>query len=275
VWAVRNAIPPYNTPVSWRPFVANNGEYQGFELNPTWFLQPTPAVKGLMDNPEVRANVPAFTQAVSEVPTLRSPLQMISPDAARIFAEKILGARLPTPREWQAALQAAGPAPAGNFRGPNFQNLFNYLRDYNVEGQTIPWRPNEGAFRPRVVVDGRRTNYPDDGRSSDDRDESRFWFTSVDDGPAAKNFVNLTGNISTFLQDGTGIFYVAGGSVLSPPGVDFSQPQRVEGTTMIGARPGTEAYSDVGIRPAFEAPPGFKERYNLLELVRKQGFLTW
>jgi hypothetical protein len=68
---------------------------------------------------------------------------------------------------------------------------------------------------------------------------------------------------------------VAGGSVLSPPGIDFTQPQRVEGSSLIGGKSGTEAFSDVGIRPAFDAPPGFKERYRFLELVRKQGFLTW
>jgi len=274
-WAVRgNTIRPYNTPVSWRPYVTSNGEYQGFEVNPSWFLQMTSLVSGLMTDAILNSQ-PVLRQVVTEVPSPRSPLQMVSPEAAKIFAERILGARLPTPREWEEVLKVAGKPVAANFRGPNFQELFNFLRDYKTEdGVTIPWRPNEGTFRPRERVDGRLVPAPDDGRSSEDRDESRFWFTSVDEGPATGKFINLTGNVSIFLHDGT-TPYVAGGSVLSPPGVDFTKPQPVQGSNVIGARSGTEAYADVGIRPAFEAPPGFKERFKLLELVRKQGFLTW
>lgn len=284
VWAVRDAIKPPDMPVSWRPVVSNTGQYEGFELNPTWFLYPSPPMKGLMDdllpNPATKSSpidraadnkVRAFTQAMSkaEAPSLRSPMQQISFEAAKNFAEKMLGARLPTTREWQAVLQAVGKPPSTNLRGQNFQELFEYFRDYNVAGQTIRWRPNEGAFRP-----GKRGTFVDDGRSSEDRDESRFWFTSVDDGPATAGFINLTGNISIYLQDGF-TSYVAGGSVLSPPSVDFTQPQKTEGASMVGGKSGTEAYSDVGIRPAFDAPPGFKERYKFLVLVRQQGFLTW
>jgi hypothetical protein len=133
------------------------------------------------------------------------------------------------------------------------------------------------VFLPRVATpDGQRRNYVDDGQAGADPDESRFWFAPVDEGPATGGFINLTGNVSVFLEDTTAKqFYVAGGSVLSPPGVDFTQPQKVEAASLIGAKPGTEAYSDVGLRPAFDAPPGFKERYKLLVLVREQGFLTW
>jgi hypothetical protein len=276
LWAVRATnSEPFNTPVGWRPAVSNTGSYQGLELNEAWFIRTTALVKGQIDDPAVRAQVRPLAQAVAEVPTLRSPLQYVSPEAAKILTEKMLGARLPTPAEWQAVLQVTGKPAAANFRGPNFQELFEYLRNYNVANQTIPWRPNEGAFRPKVPSGTGRANYVDDGRTSEDRDESRFWFTSVDDGPETGGFINLLGNISIFLEDGTSAFFVAGGSVLSPPEIDFTKPQKVEGAGMIGARPGTEAYSDVGIRPAFSAPPGFKERYRLLELVRKQGFLTW
>jgi hypothetical protein len=272
VWAARETISkPANTPVSWRPVVTNNGRYDGFEVNPSWFTYPGPTVKELIDNPTVMGQLRPLTQMVSEVPTARSPLQYVSPEAAKIFSEKILGARLPTTREWEAVLQVAGTPAAGNFRGPNFQELFEFLRNYTGGGLPIQWRPNEGAFRPRVGG----ANFVDDGRSSGDRDESRFWFTSVDEGPATGGFVNLTGNVSIFLEElGTGAFYVAGGSVLSPPGVDFNVPQKVAGG-LVGGKAGTEAFADVGLRPAFDAPPGFKERFRFLELVRKQGFLTW
>ncbi len=279
VWAVGDSYnKPYNKPMAWRPHITSSGKYEGLELNPSWFFYTTAAVKGLLDDPEVRAKTPALEQAAVETPSLRSPLQQVPPDVAKIFAEKILGARLPTLREWQAVMKVVGRPAAGNFRGPNFQKLFNYLRDYNVAGQTIPWRPNEGVFLPRVASTpgGPRRNYVDDGQAGTDPDESRFWFAPVDEGPATGGFINLTGNVSVFLQDdATNQFYVAGGSVLSPPGIDFTQPQKVEAASLIGAKPGTEAYSDVGIRPAFAAPPGFRERYKLLVLVREQGFLTW
>ncbi len=280
VWAVGDSYnKPYNRPMAWRPRITSSGKYEGLELNTSWFFYTTAAVKGLLDDPDVRAKTPALAKAAAETPGLRSPLQQVPPDAAKIFAEKILGARLPTVREWDAVMKVVGTPAAGNFRGPNFQSLFNYLRDYNVAGQTIPWRPNEGVFLPRVAATtagGPRRNYVDDGLASANRDESRFWFSPVDEGPATGGFINLTGNVSIFLQDDTANqFYVAGGSALSPPGVDFTQPQKVEAASLIGAKPGTEAYSDVGIRPAFAAPPGFRERYKLLVLVREQKFLTW
>lgn len=275
-WATRDTqAKPYGAAVGWRPRIRNDGTYDGLELNSSWYLLNIALVNGLMDDADFRTRYPALVQAMTEVPGPRSPLQQVSPEAAKIIAEKMLGARLPTRREWQATLEVVGKPTAANFRGRNFQELFEGVRDYDKAGQVIPWRPNEGAFRPRVITEGRRSLYVDDGRTSEDRDESRFWFTSVDDGPATKGFVNLTGNVSIFLQDGTGDFYVAGGSVLSPPGIDFTEPQKVEGSGLIGGKGGTETYSDVGIRPAFEAPPGFKERYRFLELVRKQGYLTW
>jgi hypothetical protein len=269
---------PYNKPIAWRPRIDSTGRYDGFELNPTWFFYTTAAVKGLLDDPEVRTQHPELEEAVTEKPTLRSPLQLVPPDAAKILAEKMLGARLPTLREWQTVLKTVGTPPAGNFRGPTFQRLFAYLRDYNVAGQTIPWRPNEGAFPPMIANPGTtlRRKYVDDGAAAPGTDGTKLWFSPVDEGPAPGGFVNLTGNVSIYLYDGNERqFYVAGGSVLSPPGIDFTQPQKVESGGLIGAKPGKEPYTDVGIRPAFDAPPGFKERYKLLVLVRQQGFLTW
>ncbi len=276
VWATNEnaAAKPYDMPTAWTPRFSNDGKFIGLELNSSWYYLNTALVNGLKDNLKAdeafKSANPALNQALTEVPTRRSPLQQVSPDAARLIAEKMLGARLPSPREWQAVLAEVGKPVSGNFRGQNFQDLFNYLRSYNVAGQVIAWRPSAGAFRARL----NRVPYEDDGKASADRAENRFWFTPVDEGPSTKGFVNLTGNISIFLQEGS-TFYVAGGSVLSPPAIDFTQPQRVEGANLIGGKSGTEPYSDVGIRPAFDAPPGFKERYKFLELVRKQGFLTW
>ena len=174
----------------------------------------------------------------------------------------------------EAALKATdAPATKGYFyRGANFQKLFEFVRDYRGGGQTWVWRPNVGVFSP-----GRDDLKNDDGRAKPEADESRLWFRPVDEGPKVEGgFVNLLGNVSIFLSgDKPNEFYVAGGSVLSPPGIDFTQPQKIAtSTAMIGAKPGSEAYSDVGLRPAFDAPPGFKERFKLNQLVRNQKYLT-
>jgi hypothetical protein len=166
-------------------------------------------------------------------------------------------------------MKVVGKPAEANFRGPDFQRLFYYLRDYHVANQTVPWRPSDGAFKP-----GRK--YNDDGHADPAPDEGRLWFTTVDEGPVTKGFTNLMGNVSIFLFDPVAnAYFVAGGSALSPPELDFTQPQKVLAAGLIGAKPGTEPYSDVGVRPAFEAPPGFRERYKLLVLVREQKYLTW
>src|SRR5258708_6562220 len=95
-------------------------------------------------------------------------------------------------------------------------------------------------------------------------------------GAPAGGFFHLVGNVWIYLYDvAAKQFYVAGGSALSPPGIDFTQPQKVEAAGLVGAKRVTEGFSDVGLRPAFDAPPGFRERYKLLLLVRQQKFLTW
>ena len=269
---------PYDQPMGWKPRTDNSGKFVGLELDPTWFYFTTAPVKGLLDDTELRAAHPALAKAATEKPGLRSPLQQVPPEAAKAFTEQLLGARLPTPREWGAVMQVVGAPANGNFRGPDFQNLFYYLRDYKVAQQTISWRPNDGAFLPKVAVPGSnaRKKFVDDGHASTAPDVGRLWFGTVDEGPGTGGFINLTGNVSIFLHDPVAnAFFVAGGSALSPPDIDFTQPQKVEAAGLIGAKPGTEPYSDVGIRSAFEAPPGFRERYKLLLLVREQKFLTW
>ena len=272
---------PYNKPLVWRPRVSNTGAYNGIELNPTWISFPTSDVKGLLDDTDLRTKTPALDQVVAEKPTLRSPLQQVPPEAARIFAEKVLGARLPTPKEWEAVMQLFGPNPAGNFRGTSFKNLWTFIANYHAGGQSWTWRPNEGAFLPLVVTPGTtgRRKYADDGSVATEADKGSLWFAPVDEGPATGGFVHLVGNVSIYLYDPAvkpnPQFYAVGGSVLSPPGVDFMQPQKVEAAGLIGAKTVTEGFSDVGIRPAFDAPPGFRERYKLLLLVRQQAFLTW
>lgn len=270
---------PWNMPIAWRP----RSDFSGLELNiksdanpkAMWIYKPDAQVLGLFDNTELRAATPYLDLAFKETPDKRSPLQQISPVAAKIFVEKILGARLPTINEWQAVIKReGGNATSGYLRGPNFQKLWQYTESYNVANQRLIWRPNVGIFIPQDPATHEKLK--DNGQANATAEDNRQWFQKVDEGTISGKFVNLTGNVSIFLTGDKGDgFYVAGGSVLSPPGIDFTQPQKITAsTTMIGAKAGSEAYSDVGIRPAFDAPYGFKQRYRLLVLVRGRKYLT-
>jgi hypothetical protein len=267
---------PDDQPMSWRP----NLETGRPELNPTWFHFQTPLAKGLFDDDETLARTPVLAQAKAEKPTARSPLQHIPPGAAKILVERMLGARLPTVAEWDALMKTATPPATGIFRGESFQKLFGFLRDYNVAGITQTWRPNTGAFRIMTPPPGGGLPVaaPDDGRASDKATGNRLWFAPVDEGPttATGGFVNLTGNVWIYLQgERPDQFYAAGGSILAPPDLDLTKAYRIEVRGVIGARKVTEGFADVGVRPAFDAPPGFKERYQFLVLVRNQPYLTW
>ena len=261
---------PWDKPVAWRP--RPGGDSRSIEVNPEWIFAKTAAMAGILDNKELSDATPALKQALAETPTVRSPLQQVPPKAARIFAEQVLGARLPRRAEWQAVTQLLGKPAEGYFRGPSFQNLWRFFEGYKEGGQTVSWRPNEGAFLP--VVAATRRKFADDGQVAATTDRGRVWLAAVDDGPVTGGFINLFGNVWIYLNDGGKDFYVAGGSALSPPGVDVAEPHKVEATAVIGATEVSEGFSDVGIRPAFDAPPGFRERYKLLVLVREQKYLT-
>ena len=271
-WAKKPGAPkPYDVPLAWYP--RDGSQCKVFELSPAWIFAATSLVGGLLKNTELYATVPQLKQAVVEAPTLKSPLQQVTPDAAKAFAEKMLGARLPTVKEWQAVLQVTGvTAASGHFRGPSFQKLFDYLKHYEVpgvKGSTLDFRPSTGVFLP-----GR--DFKDDGQANAKSEENRLWFYDVDEGPKSGDFVNLTGNVSLFLTGETPTdYYVAGGSILSPPGIDFLQPQKiVAGGSLIGGSASKTAYSDVGIRPASDAPYGFRQRSKLINLVKVQKYLT-
>ena len=265
---------PWNKPIAWRP----RADYKGIELNPTWIYLPDAQVKGLLDNTDLRTSTPVLARVASEVPTVRSPVQQIPPEAARVFAEKLLGARLPTPQEWRTVVKLFPPGTGGDFRGRNFHEMWQFLETHSEGGQRVRWRPNEGIFLPLVAAatGGPRRRFADDGQVKPENTDGPLWLSRVDAGPSTGGFVNLVGNVWIYLYDDVGKqFYVAGGSALSPPGVGILEPLKVEATGLIGARRVTEGFSDVGVRPAFDAPPGVRERFKLLMLVQQQQFLSF
>ena len=267
---------PYNKPVDWKP----RDDGIGYEVNSSWFKILDASMDGLKANADLLTATPELKRVFSEAPTPRSPVQHLPPPAAKVFTEQILGARLPKPEEWRAVAALYGKPTEGYFRGAGYQKLGSFLANYKEGGVSVTWRPAVSAFLPLVRTAGsaQPKPYADDGQISSLPDKGRLWFAPVDEGPAMGSFVNLFGNVWVYLLDpAKGEYYVAGGSVLSPPGVDVVEPQKVEGSGLIGSNRTTtpkDAYSDVGIRPAFDAPPGFKERFKLFKLVQKQNYLT-
>ena len=267
---------PYNKPVGWKP----RDDANGYEVNLSWFKTLDAAMDGLKANDDLLKATPELNRAFTENPTPRSPVQHLPPEAAKVFAEQVLGARLPKPEEWRAVSALFGKPTEGYFRGSGYQKLGSFLANYKEGGVLVTWRPTVSAFLPLVKTAGslQPKPYADDGQVSGLPDKGRLWFAPVDEGPVMGGFINLFGNVWVYLLDpAKSQYYVAGGSVLSPPGVDIMEPQKVEGSGLIGSSRTTtpkDAYSDVGLRPAFDAPPGFRERYKLLVLVREQKYLT-
>jgi hypothetical protein len=260
---------PWNKPVAWRPRTSGTG----IEVNPTWILLPDSQVRPLLNDPDQRAKSPALEKAVNETPTPRTPLQQIPPEAAKAFAEQLLGARLPRPDEWRAIIKLYGRPEGKFFRGPAFRDLWQFAANFNEGNTVLRWRPNEGIFLPSVQDGAVKRRFNDTGAIATEEDTGRVWLAPVDEGPKQNGFINLLGNVWIYLNDTSGT-YVAGGSALSPPGIDIVEPQKVEAGGLVGATVVREGFTDVGIRPAFDAPPGFKERYQLFVLVRNQTYLT-
>jgi hypothetical protein len=278
-WVLRegDGNEPWSTPLAWRP----REDRAGLELNPRWIYRPDAQLAPYLAT-EADGAAGAAAVLVRERPTERSPLQRVSPDLARRLCAELLGARLPTPAEWRAlvaSIDAAGPA---NRRDGSFAALWRYLETARVGDEGIAWRPNRDIFLPlQTVREGSRTRrlpLADDGRAATEADDGHLFPAEVDAGPETLGFVHLFGNVWAYLYDpGEQRYYVAGGSALSPPALDPREPQRVEGIPLIGNSRGqalTDGFSDVGVRPAFDAPPGVRDRLEMFRLVRAQQFLT-
>jgi hypothetical protein len=201
--------------------------------------------------------------AAPPAPTAAHPLQNIPPAAARAFAERVLGARLPAPEEWTslATLYAdrASPAhPGANFSDAAWLAQRDYLiqRGANFE---YPW-PDSGAFVPLDYAGGaRQTARP----YAPDTDDRTLWFAET--GAPGGDFIHLYGNVATYLHDPqTDRYSVAGGSALSPEGLDPKLPSPIDAYA--------EGYADVGLRPAFDASKAMLIRASLIKLLRQQPY---
>lgn len=200
-------------------------------------------------------------------PTWKDPMQNLPPRAAQMFLDRILGARLATPEEWAGVARIYGdlakPGAAGaNFADQSWLAQRNYLITQGAQFE-FPW-PDGGVFRPGLESDF-KTRQAAEPYAPEVKD-GKLWFAEVDSGSGV--FHHLFGNVATYLYEpDKKQFYVAGGSALSPKEIDPRQAYPVDGYA--------EGFSDVGMRPAFDASPALIIRSELIRLLRNQLYLRY
>jgi len=200
-------------------------------------------------------------------PSRAAPLQYVPASVAAYFATELLGSRLPTPEEWQAMVTTGLTRPAGgplpNLRDGVWQRQRDYLLGRGVVGYESP--VDADIFWPISLGDPKRLG--ESGAAVPDLDDGLLWFSDVETA-GQPGIQHLLGNVAEFLFDpDTNQFMVAGGSALSPPGLDPEKAHPLAGTLAL------TGFSDVGIRLAFDAPAALTGRTRLLQLIRNQPYL--
>lgn len=257
-------------PQAWRP-VTSRGEFSRLGIANEW-LQTNRLSVGTG-----AGNVPAYAPAYlrpgadgktiiqSMAPSGASPMQFVSPSAA-VYAAALVGCRLPTPAEWQAAAQAYGPgAAAPNLRDQAWKVQLDYVGETRPKmrvNQEELLYPDAGAYLPRSAAFGAaavvRANAGNDGW---------LWFAPTGEG-GGSGAANLIGNVAEFViaNPGAGLagapdarsaqafvaahandLAIIGASALSPPEIDANVPTPVPEFDAVGG------WADVGFRLAFPA----------------------
>ena len=220
-------------------------------------------------------------------PTTLCPMQYVSPEAA-LYVARVLGCRLPSSTEWQAAYQPGGET--------NLRDTTSWLkqRDYilNLQRRNKPSWPDTDVFLPKDATAARGgTAQPVAGAS-----DTRLWFSPVGSGGA---FQHLAGNVAElvydapprfneafkepgslssarlrcFLDEGAAHLKVIGGSALSPPELWNGADKSFAGAWPADLARARRGYSDVGFRLAFTAP-GDPVARRLKNLLKRWGYLT-
>ncbi|MCA9288526.1 MAG: SUMF1/EgtB/PvdO family nonheme iron enzyme, partial [Phycisphaerales bacterium] len=188
-----------------------------------------------------RAVANAFPPGFGERPSLDMPMQQVTANAARLFAQRV-GCRLPTVSEWRAAAQRE-PTSGWNVRDQVWLNQRNHAAANQRQTPTVPF-PDEGAFAENFDVPAETGASATPATSASD---GTLYFQPVTAGPGA-TFKHIIGNVWEFVLD-NGRVYVVGQSSLSPPEWG-TNPVEVPDFLL-----GESRYPDVGFRLAFDAPP--------------------
>lgn len=202
---------------------------------------------------------PYPVEGVPPRPTLDSPMQQVSPDAA-VYMAVLCGCRLPTPAEWAAAhkqYDADTDLKSCNLRDRSWKRQQEFVVQSGAAGRHLQ-SGDAGAFGS----DGGAAAL---GRFRD-WDDGVLWMSEVRAGGGVVVH-HLVGNVAEyvlvpagapanatpsavreFVTAGAGGLSVIGGSALSDPAVDVAKPQ----PSPLGDS--REGFSDVGFRLAFSAP---------------------
>jgi hypothetical protein len=207
-------------------------------------------------------------------PTRQSPVQYLPPKAA-VYLAALLGCRLPTVAQWQAAYRQSKATAAGAaLPGRGLAAYIAYLRreDSTIDAR-LPTPRFWDIFGDSATALRRFHNEYAKGGSQ------RLFFRSIGGGETAPAFANLVGNVAEYVFNGgrsyknqlkiwykTPIaltvqsvssllspaalkhFYVIGGSVLTPLGTIAPNKPIVINWANRRAKRG---FSDVGIRLAY------------------------
>jgi len=217
-----------------------------------------------------------------DAPTSQHPIQHLPPEAAARLAE-LLDCRLPTVKEWQAAKkewQAANdkmlPGAKPNLRDLTWQEQVEYILKLRELPPREAWlnapNPSSGSYSPNPQAPGDIWDQNANGEfvvggPAPTYNDRFLWFDKVCPNPAtATDFYHLIGNVAEFVTDkplplgengnpqkqGVKVLIV-GASALSAPNLN----DLTLGADVIPKNPWKidEAFSDVGFRLAFSAPP--------------------
>ncbi|MBS0187518.1 MAG: hypothetical protein JSS51_05585 [Planctomycetes bacterium] len=241
---------------------------------------------------------PYYAPEIGEVapPSYDSPMDWVSPDAA-LLAARQMGVRLPTMREWLAAVDSAGGAEKAangqNRRDKTWTLQFKYIEKLDVIGKE--W-PHAGIFWPKNL---KPTWQQADGKSlyvnaSDDSaltfNDGYLWFAPVS--RDSEGWSYLIGNVSEIVLEGAGDematvdtsadavrpfvekaaekWRIVGASALSAITLREGKAyDALEGYQYPSLREARMGYSDVGFRLAFSEGGTGRPRETPAELLAK------
>ena len=227
-----------------------------------------PSLEWLVRLPGVREPYPAGLRP--QRPGKTHPVQYVSPEAAMLVA-RLLGCRLPTSAEWQAAA-TLDRGQRANLRGATWQRQQAHTARLWADGARADW-PDSGIFFP-AGVDIAESG---DATPATDVDDGILWFAPVGTG---SGFHHLVGNVAEMVFDDAPAFdaafkdaarlssdaltefvgkgakqlKVVGASALSPPELwnGRDKPFTLAYPAVVDEI--REGLSDVGFRLAFAAP---------------------
>lgn len=219
----------------------------------------------------------------SDRPSSQHPMQHISAAGALYFAA-LVGCRLPTAAEWQAA-RAVNMSEQVNLRDQTWSRQQAHIEGVvNGGGVNFQW-PDAGIFLPDGEPGDKVLDQADATALS--TTDGLLWFAAVGERQTAP-FKHLIGNVAEFVYDRPQSFWevvatdldverfkalvdstlgVIGGSALSPPQLrsDVAYP--------VASYDRDRAFSDTGLRLAFDAPQ-MTVAMKLDRLIQSVGYLT-